>query len=237
MSKSRRTGTRGPVRSKKKKRAAHPVGRAVGRLVLILLETVLLIAMALYAVMFILAKGPSTTARDRFVMSLHESSALKWVPSLVLSEEEIAGIESARATNIEYQETDTSLITINTPQTADPASGPEADPWGLIDEDGDGIVINRVRGEGYNGYMMVVYDASRVIMGCVPASFERQGYTLADMVKQFDAVAGINVTLGLPIIRASVDHGTGFGHAGDGHANELSLINAIDYAVRMASAK
>lgn len=48
-------------------------------------------------------------------------------------------------------------------------------------------------------------------------------------------MAGINVTLGLPIIRVSVDHGTGFGHAGDGHANELSLLNSIDTAVRMAA--
>ena len=51
---------------------------------------------------------------------------------------------------------------------------------------------------------------------------------------KWEAVAGINVTLGLPIIRASVDHGTGFGHAGDGHANELSLINAMDYAITLA---
>ncbi len=50
------------------------------------------------------------------------------------------------------------------------------------------------------------------------------------------AVAGVNVTLGLPIIRASVDHGTGFGHAGDGSANESSLVNAMDYAIRMANA-
>ena len=50
----------------------------------------------------------------------------------------------------------------------------------------------------------------------------------------WDAVAGVNVTLGLPIIRASVDHGTGFGHAGSGHANELSLINAISYGVQLA---
>ncbi len=53
----------------------------------------------------------------------------------------------------------------------------------------------------------------------------------------WDAVAGINVTLGLPIIRASVDHGTGFGHAGSGHANELSLVNAMDYAIRLANSK
>ena len=42
-------------------------------------------------------------------------------------------------------------------------------------------------------------------------------------LKKWDAVAGVNITLGLPIIRASVDHGTGEGHAGDGSANELSL--------------
>lgn len=50
----------------------------------------------------------------------------------------------------------------------------------------------------------------------------------------WQAVAGVNVTLGLPIIRASVDHGTGFGHAGSGHANELSLKNAMSYAIRLA---
>ena len=192
MSEKRQTGKKAPARSNKKKRASRAVGRGVLRFLLLTLETVLLVALAVYAAMFVLAKGPSPTARDRLVMSLHETSALKWMPNLVLSEEEIAEIESTRATNIEYQETDTSLITINTPQSADPSGGPAEDPWGLIDEDGDGIVIDRVRGEGYNGYMMVVYDASRVIMGCVPSSFEKQGYVLADMVKQFDAVAGIN---------------------------------------------
>ena len=59
----------------------------------------------------------------------------------------------------------------------------------------------------------------------------------AGELKKWDAVAGVNVTLGLPIIRASVDHGTGEGHAGDGSANELSLVNAMDYAIRMANAK
>jgi 4-hydroxy-L-threonine phosphate dehydrogenase PdxA len=54
---------------------------------------------------------------------------------------------------------------------------------------------------------------------------------------QWDAVAGVNVTLGLPIIRTSVDHGTAFGHAGTGVANELSLVNAIDYAIRLANAR
>ncbi len=64
-----------------------------------------------------------------------------------------------------------------------------------------------------------------------------KGFIYNKALGKWDAVAGINVTLGLPVIRASVDHGTGYGHAGDGGANALSLINAIDYAILMANAK
>ncbi len=64
-----------------------------------------------------------------------------------------------------------------------------------------------------------------------------KGFVYNNALGKWDAVAGINVTLGLPIIRASVDHGTGYGHAGDGGANALSLTNAIDYAIVMAQAK
>jgi exopolysaccharide biosynthesis protein len=67
-----------------------------------------------------------------------------------------------------------------------------ADAWGLVDADGDGIIVETVQGEGYSGYMMVVLDPSRVIMGSVPESFGRRGYTVAEMVEKFDAVAGIN---------------------------------------------
>ena len=48
------------------------------------------------------------------------------------------------------------------------------------------------------------------------------------------AVQGVNITLGLPIIRASVDHGTAFDQAGHWTASEFSLENAIDYAIRLA---
>ena len=43
----------------------------------------------------------------------------------------------------------------------------------------------------------------------------------------------VNVTLGLPIIRTSVDHGTAFDLAGTGHAGETSLVAAINYAIDM----
>jgi 4-hydroxythreonine-4-phosphate dehydrogenase len=46
---------------------------------------------------------------------------------------------------------------------------------------------------------------------------------------------GINVTLGLPIIRTSVDHGTALDLAGTGRASPTSLFAAIDAAIDMAS--
>jgi len=47
-------------------------------------------------------------------------------------------------------------------------------------------------------------------------------------------MAGVNITLGLPIIRASVDHGTAFGKAGEGRANPQSLVEAIRYGAQFA---
>jgi 4-hydroxythreonine-4-phosphate dehydrogenase len=45
---------------------------------------------------------------------------------------------------------------------------------------------------------------------------------------------GVNVTLGLPIIRTSPDHGTAFAIAGRGIADPASLIAAIDLASELA---
>lgn len=51
---------------------------------------------------------------------------------------------------------------------------------------------------------------------------------------QFQSVRGINCTIGLPIVRASVDHGTAFGKAGEGHANADSMLDAIEAGLKMA---
>lgn len=64
-----------------------------------------------------------------------------------------------------------------------------------------------------------------------------KGFVYNQNLRKWDAVAGVNITLGIPIIRVSVDHGTGFDLAGRGESNELSLVNAIDYAIRLAAKK
>ncbi|ABR46463.1 4-hydroxythreonine-4-phosphate dehydrogenase [Alkaliphilus metalliredigens QYMF] len=60
------------------------------------------------------------------------------------------------------------------------------------------------------------------------------GFQYNHELKRWNTVSGVNITLGLPIIRSSVDHGTAFGQAGKGTANEESLVNAIDYGARLA---
>lgn len=51
---------------------------------------------------------------------------------------------------------------------------------------------------------------------------------------KYNSVSGINCTIGLPIVRTSVDHGTAFGKAGEGRANEESMLDAIFAGVKMA---
>ena len=181
---------------RKKKSAFSKTLTVFGRIIALLLVTLLGVAVVVGSVLNLFAHGPSETWRDRFVMTFKETSAMKFVPDLFLSQEEIAAISvNGDATgevheissDIEYEEVDTSLINISAETEA---SG--VDAWGLSDDDGDGIIIDHVKGEGFSGYMMVVLDPSRVIMGSVPESFGVRGYSVEEMVKHYDGVAGIN---------------------------------------------
>lgn len=53
-------------------------------------------------------------------------------------------------------------------------------------------------------------------------------------LKLLDFEGGVNIALGLPIIRTSVDHGTAFDIAWKGQASNVSLLKAIEFARRMA---
>lgn len=72
---------------------------------------------------------------------------------------------------------------------------------------------------------------------CIVAMYHDQGHIPIKMLGfsmnengKWENVKGVNITFGLPIIRVSVDHGTAFGKAGKGIANENSLINSIEVA-------
>ena len=91
-------------------------------------------------------------------------------------------------------------------------------------------VFSKMRGGWYDIVVVMYHDQGHIPLKVV-------GFVYNHEKKEWDAVAGVNITLGLPIIRVSVDHGTAFGHAGTGTASELSLVNSIDYAIRFAENK
>lgn len=82
----------------------------------------------------------------------------------------------------------------------------------------DTVFLRAVRGE---------YDI-------VVAMYHDQGHIPMKLLA-FDS--GVNISVGLPIIRTSVDHGTAFDIAGSGQASEESLLAAIEVAVQMVEAR
>lgn len=91
-------------------------------------------------------------------------------------------------------------------------------------------VFSKAKGGWYDIVVTMYHDQGHIPLKVV-------GFVYNHEEQKWDAVAGVNITLGLPIIRTSVDHGTAFDQAGKGIANELSLINAIEYAIPMAHNK
>lgn len=75
------------------------------------------------------------------------------------------------------------------------------------------------------------FRAGRGDFDCVVAMYHDQGH---GPVKVLGLEGGVNVSLGLPIVRTSVDHGTAFDIAGQGIADENSLVSAIKEAANLA---
>ena len=78
------------------------------------------------------------------------------------------------------------------------------------------------------------HDAARSRYDAAVAMYHDQALI---PVKTLDFAGGVNVTLGLPFIRTSPDHGTAFDIAGTGRADATSLVAALRLAVRMAQAR
>jgi 4-hydroxythreonine-4-phosphate dehydrogenase len=91
-------------------------------------------------------------------------------------------------------------------------------------------VFGRARGGVYDIVVCMYHD-----QGHVP--LKTLGFTFDKAAQKWTSVSGVNVTLGLPIIRTSVDHGTAFGKAGKGTAAHQSMLDAIDVAVKLAQGR
>ena len=91
-------------------------------------------------------------------------------------------------------------------------------------------VFSKARGGWYDIVVAMYHDQGHIPLKLLGFVYDREA-------EKWQTVSGVNITLGLPIIRVSVDHGTAFDQAGRGTASELSLKNAIGWAARFAEAK
>jgi 4-hydroxythreonine-4-phosphate dehydrogenase len=90
-------------------------------------------------------------------------------------------------------------------------------------------LFSKAIGGMYDGCVAMYHD-----QGHIP--FKVVGFNWNKSKKTLD-VEGVNITLGLPIIRVSVDHGTAFEIAGRGIASEKAMLTSIDYAIKMTTSK
>jgi 4-hydroxythreonine-4-phosphate dehydrogenase len=129
---------------------------------------------------------------------------------------------------------------ITSPRLALAGLNPHAGEHGVIGREDDDVLAPavaacRARGIAIDGPLPADTVFVRAVRGeydAVVACYHDQGLIPIKLVAFGKAV---NVTLGLPIVRTSVDHGTAFDIAGKGIADPSSLVEAIKLAVRLCA--
>lgn len=157
--------------------------------------------------------------------------------------EAIRRVTTARVTEaIDLADSSCRALGIAQPRIAVAGLNPHAGEGGLFgDEEAREVVpaidAARVRGLDVSDPQPPDTVFLRAVNGeydVVVAMYHDQGHIPMKLLA-FDS--GVNVSIGLPIIRTSVDHGTAFDIAGTGRAREESLLAAIDVAIQMVRAR
>lgn len=165
----------------KKRSVGRIIGMVVGRFFafigVILLAAVILLVGASY----IFCMGPSPSASDLFVNTMMETSALKFIPRMFFTEDEIDAIRKRNSTVETLEVTDQSLVVIPTPEEL--SEEEERLPLEIID----------ISSSTYKGKLMLVRDPSRVVLGTPPSlGGNAKGIQISEMVEREGGIAGIN---------------------------------------------
>lgn len=91
-------------------------------------------------------------------------------------------------------------------------------------------VFCKAAGGGFDLAVAMYHD-----QGHIP--LKMKSFVYDDETGGWSGMTGVNVTLGLPIIRTSVDHGTAFENAGKNSASHRGMVHAIEYAAMLAAGK
>lgn len=172
---------------KAKKAKRKKVRRFWDRVCGFFIATGMVVGIACLSLEYIIVKGPSESLRDMFVNTMDETRRFRFIPNIFLTETELAGIREKGVMSTDIS-TDKELINL---PAEDEKNADGTDSYGLVDEDGDGVIYIDIKGNGYVGYMIVVLDPKRVFVG-MPADYGGVGLTLGELCEKYDAIGGIN---------------------------------------------
>ena len=187
------------------------------RLAGFIIVTVLVVGCACLGLEYVILKGPSPALRSMFISTMDETRRFRFIPQIFLTADELAAERSTAEAETDLA-TNKELITVAAKE--ENKSADHTDAYGLVDEDGDGIIFQEVKGNGYKGYMIVILDPTRVFVG-KPDSYGGVGLTLEQMVQKYGALGGINAG------GFKDDGGGGLG----GEPEGLTIVDGVAYSL------
>ena len=157
--------------------------RYLGRSLALLGTTLVLILAILLGVIWVLEKGPSPTVTELFCRSVRETSAVRWISNIFLTDEEIDQFKSQNTENLITDAVNTSLIRVHQGTQSDSEAGEEEEAALELIDISQGTI---------KGKLLIVKDPSRIILGTSDNLGQQAGLQLTDMVAKYDGIAGVN---------------------------------------------
>ncbi len=169
----------------------------VGRVLICILTAALLLMILVLSFVGMVCRGKSEAAKKVFVATMLETGALKWVPGVFMSGEEIEAIVAGNKREPFELDMDSSLIKIEVNTGAGNGSGNGGNNQDVIsgqrpgESDAEDIEIETITARTFYAKMMIIKDPSRV---SVAAPYFDYGHNLdlETIVKNYGAVGGVN---------------------------------------------
>ena len=162
--------------SKPHRKTSHHIGRFFA----FIFVTLLCIAVSLLGMIWVLERGPSPAVTEIFTRSVRETSALRWVSTLFLTDDELSQYKSVSTEESVTDSVNTSLIHIDRTAAA------------VKVEKGESLQLIDISEGTCKGKLLIVANPKRVILGTSDEFIKQPGLQLTDMVAKYDGIAGIN---------------------------------------------
>ena len=157
-------------------------GRIVGRIFIVLGLVILFLLFFILGTITVVFRGPSETAKGLLATTLMETSAMKFVPRMYFSEEEVELLLKKNSAVAVNEITDTSLVVIEKKEESAEEIKPE-----------ENIEIIDISSSTYKGKLMIVKDPSKVKVSVSAENFgDGKGMKIDEHVEKEGAIAGVN---------------------------------------------